>query len=146
MKFLKNNLKVIIAFIIGIILASSVAVYAATINAKDVDYKDGKTVEYALNDLYSKSNKTPQQVATLISQGATYTMQNDGYIIGTAKADYMSASACIYFNGTELKDIAFAVPYDNPNTLNVSLYVTKDTVVKIRENYGTYDLTVYEWK
>ena len=36
--------EVIIAFIIGIILASSIAVYAAAINANDVDYKDGKTV------------------------------------------------------------------------------------------------------
>ena len=56
-KILKKE--VIIAFIIGIILASSIAVYAATMNAKDVDYKDGKTVEYALNDLYGKiSNYT----------------------------------------------------------------------------------------
>ena len=59
-KILKKE--VIIAFIIGIILASSIAVYAATINAKDIDYKDGKTVEYALNDLYQKSQITPMNM------------------------------------------------------------------------------------
>ena len=57
MKFLKNNLKVIIAFIVGVILAGGI-VYAAT-SAKDVTYttsKNGeiKNVEEALNDLYNK--------------------------------------------------------------------------------------------
>lgn len=56
-KILKKE--VIIAFIIGIILASSIAVYAAAINAKEVDYtKPGTTtainVETALNELYGK--------------------------------------------------------------------------------------------
>ena len=53
-KLLKKE--VIIAFLIGIILASSIAVYAANISAKNIDYKDGKTVEQALNELYSKPN------------------------------------------------------------------------------------------
>ena len=53
--------EVIIAFIIGIILASSIAVYAYSYAAKDVSYtKPGTTteinVETALNDLYNKKN------------------------------------------------------------------------------------------
>ena len=60
-KILKKE--VIISFIVGIILASSIAVYAAAINAKDVDYtKPGTTtaisVETALNELYSKKSTT----------------------------------------------------------------------------------------
>ena len=56
-KILKKE--VIIAFIIGIILASSIAVYAYSYAAKDVSYtKPGTTtainVETALNDLYNK--------------------------------------------------------------------------------------------
>ena len=64
-KILKKE--VIIAFIVGIILASSIAVYAATINAKDVDYKDGKTVEYALNDLYTKLQSATKTQVTFPS-------------------------------------------------------------------------------
>lgn len=65
LKIMKKILKkeVIIAFIIGIILASSIAVYAYSYAAKDVGYtKPGENtpidVETALNDLYSKSKLT----------------------------------------------------------------------------------------
>lgn len=52
--------EVIIAFIVGIILASSIAVYAYSYAAKDVSYTKPGTdtainVETALNDLYSRS-------------------------------------------------------------------------------------------
>ena len=53
--------EVIIAFVIGVILASSIAVYA-TINASDIDYTRTGTnitkVSEALNDLYDKSFNT----------------------------------------------------------------------------------------
>ena len=57
MKFLKSNLKVIIGFIIGVILAGGI-VYA-TVSATEVDYTTEKNTEIknvsdALNDLYSK--------------------------------------------------------------------------------------------
>ena len=151
----------VFAFILGaVIFGGIVGVSAYSIFANDIGYtpsdstwkksngEDITNVKDAIDELYSKANegKTATQVATLTTQGAIYTMQNDGYIIGTAKAAYMSASACIYFNGTELKDIVFAVPHDNSNTLNVSLYVRKDTIVYTRSDYGTYNLTVYEWK
>jgi len=53
--------EVIIAFIVGIILASSIAVYAYSYAAKDVSYtKPGTTtainVETALNELYANKN------------------------------------------------------------------------------------------
>lgn len=54
MKFLKEKKCIIISFIIGVIIASSITVYATSYFAKDVTYKDGKSVEYALNDLYLK--------------------------------------------------------------------------------------------
>ena len=61
MKFIKNNLKVIIGFIIGVILASGITVYAYSYAAKDISYTKPGTeteinVEQALNDLYGKSN------------------------------------------------------------------------------------------
>lgn len=57
MKFMKKNLKWIITIILIIIIASGISVYAtATYLASQVTYKNGKTVEQALNDLYDKSN------------------------------------------------------------------------------------------
>ena len=61
MKFIKNNLKVIIAFIVGLILSGGI-VYAVT-SASQVAYTTTKnaeieTVADALNDLYDKSFNT----------------------------------------------------------------------------------------
>ena len=146
--------EVIIAFIIGIILASSIAVYAYSYAAKDVSYtKPGTTtsinVETALNELYSKGNKTPQQVATITTNDrtATYTMQNDGYILGTAgtKTDD-GTGANINFTKNETTNIVFTTDYRNSNLYTVSLYVTKGTTISVRNDGGIYNLTVYEWK
>ena len=138
-KILKKE--VIIAFIIGIILASSIAVYAA-VSASQITYKDGKTVEYALNDLYSKSNKTPQQVATLTTRGASYTMKNDGYAVGYVHPSYNVAGGLIYLDDV----IVFHAVYDEDLDKKASIYVPKGTIIKTRDNYGTYNLTVYEFK
>ena len=46
---IKNNLKLFIGVFIGLII-SGITVYA--INANQIDYKDGKTVREALDDLY----------------------------------------------------------------------------------------------
>lgn len=58
MNFLKKNIRTIIGFIVGVILAGGI-VYAAT-SASQVNYTteknaDIKTVADALNDLYSNS-------------------------------------------------------------------------------------------
>ena len=80
MKFLKNNLKVIIAFIVGIILASSIAVYA-TISASEVDYKNGKKVSEALDDLYSK---VPSKEDVKITEATTGINVRDALTIDTS--------------------------------------------------------------
>ena len=54
MKVFKKNLKLILGFIIGIILASSLTVYAYNYFSSDIQYTDNKTVSDALNELYSK--------------------------------------------------------------------------------------------
>lgn len=151
-KILKKE--VIVAFIVGIILASSIAVYAYSYYASDVSYTKPGTetaisVETALNDLYSKSNKTPQQVTTITTYGGSYTFQNDGYITGTIKSSYNVAAAAIYFNTNDHDSLAGSVctvPYNYNDALNVSIYVPKNTVVYTRNDYGTYNLTCYEFK
>jgi len=65
MNFFNKNIKGIIGFIVGVILASGITVYAYSYYAKDISYTKPGTnapisVEVALNELYSKTNKTPQ--------------------------------------------------------------------------------------
>ena len=58
-RIIKNNLKVIIAFIIGIVLSGSI-VYAINVASSSVSYsRNGSTVlnvEGALNELYTRAN------------------------------------------------------------------------------------------
>ena len=137
-KILKKE--IIIAFIIGVIIASGITVYATSYLASQVTYKEGKKVEQALNELYSKKNKSAQQVATLTTQGASYKFQNDGYITGTASTpDDWEAN--LMFDG----EIISVCPGDTSATRKVSLYVPKGTVVQTRAEHGDYNLTCYEF-
>ena len=76
MNFIKRNLKSIITFIIGAILATGVTVFA-TINANSVDYINNKRVSDALNELYDEipSNTYATYDGTFSSTG-TYTVNN----------------------------------------------------------------------
>ena len=59
MKTLKNKFKTIALIILGILIGSSITVYATGYFAKDMIYKKGDTeinVEDALNELYSLKN------------------------------------------------------------------------------------------
>lgn len=103
MKFIKGNLKLIIGFLIGLILASGVSVYAAySYFAKDISYtkSDGTiiSVEKAINDLYAGGNTANVIAGTnnkrfkLIDEFTTNTSQgyvpvltsNDSSSLGTA--------------------------------------------------------------
>ncbi len=54
---MKKNFKIIMTIIITAIICTSGTVYAVSYMAKDIKYKD-KTVEDALNELYSNSNNS----------------------------------------------------------------------------------------
>ena len=64
MNFLKNNLKVIIAFVVGVILASSITVYAYSYLASDVKYTDDKSVQDALDDIYGKMSNDTKNITS----------------------------------------------------------------------------------
>ena len=59
-KLLKNNIKVISAFILGLVIAGSIGVYAVNVASSDVTYDNtnsgssATTVSGALDDLYTK--------------------------------------------------------------------------------------------
>ena len=98
-KILKKE--VIIAFIIGIILASSIAVYAYSYAAKDIGYtKPGEntpiSVETALNDLYEKHNNISeydnknytQTGLSIFSDRLTFT--NGGYYVDSENITWVN--------------------------------------------------------
>lgn len=56
-KFIKNNFKtILVAGVTALICISGTAFAAYVYNAKQVEYKDGKSVEIALNELYKINN------------------------------------------------------------------------------------------
>ena len=140
---MKHKIKyILIGIVIGSLLFTGIGVIAAQLFAEDIIYNN-TNVESALNDLYSKANKQAVQVATLTTRGATYTMQNDGYITGTASRG-SSRMAILYINN---KTYALSNWESSDNTTYyVSMYATKGSVVNVRSDGGTYNLTVYEWK
>ena len=110
-KILKKE--VVIAFIVGIIFASSIAVYASTINASNVDYKNGKTVEYALNDLYGK---LPKGSTTITSNGENINIKQ--YESINVNVDVMGTKTLLWSNPNSnlefsAQDITLNSSYNN---------------------------------
>ena len=139
MKIFRNP---IFTFLLGIIIFAGINTYASIkAQADEIEYSSGVTVKDKIDDLYTKVNKVATQVATLTTQGASYTMQNDGYVIGTVTGHGTEGYGEVYFDGTTM---AYAVGSNRTN--QVSLYAQKNTVVSTRTPYGSYNLTVYEWR
>lgn len=64
--FIKNNIKIIIAIIITIVVVTATSVYAAIkIRADEIEYKDG-TVQDALNDLYNLSSNSSSDMISSV--------------------------------------------------------------------------------
>ena len=117
MKFLKNNLKVIIAFILGATVAGGI-VYAAT-SASEVTYSTSKNaeiknVEQALNDLYAKST-TYKKLDTITTANASdilngKTAYNNlgnlitGNLSNGCIVNRVTCSSCNTTSGQELAD------------------------------------------
>ena len=155
MKFEVKNIKWIIIGMIAIILSGGIGVYAGTeYFASDISYKKPGTnteisVETALNDLYSKSNKTPQQVGTFTNKGEVYTFQNDGYIVGTVYSTSVSG-AVVYIGGLNDAESTDKEVYCTTNSTATvcSIFCTAGTTVHTRKNVNgpIYNLTIYEFK
>ena len=144
---------IIFTFILGSLIFCGVGVAASELLASSIKYEpewkksngDNITnVSEAIDELYNKATDTrvATQVATLTTQGATYTMQHDGYVIGTAAPTQSDKVAFLEVDNKTL--ILTNEAYYG--TRDVSVYAPKGSVVKTRDNYGTYNLTVYEWK
>ena len=141
--------RILLAIITAIICITGTAYAATQILASDISYKDA-TVDQALDELYiaASKEKVANQVATLTTQGATYTMQNDGYITGTIYSSGSAGGGIIYYNEVDESHRVFLAPSNESASIafNVNIFAKKGTNVITRSGYGTYNLTVYEWK
>ena len=102
-KILKKE--VIIAFITGIILASSIAVYAYSYYAKDISYTKPGTdteinVEAALNDLYSNMNLNTEINNLTLYEDLSETADNIKRRTSITKSFTAEANTIYYIIGT----------------------------------------------
>ena len=123
MKFFKNNFKLIVGFIVGVILASGITVYAYSYYAKDISYTKPGTetaisVEQALNDLYTKTKREPSLVYSDLP-----TSYNDGSVIKTIDLE----------PGKYLLIVSMANSEGFNNTLNVQ--VTNASISNVLLNH-----------
>lgn len=98
-RFIKNNLKIILAVVVTAIICISGAVFATGYFAKDIIYKDGKNVEEALNDLYSKLNNIDNY------DNKTYTQE--GLSVYDNRAAIVNGGYYIDENGITWVNISF---------------------------------------
>ena len=96
MKKIKQMKGIIISFIIGVIIASSIAVYATNYFAKDITYKDNKSVADALNELYDIKNSNyvikDGKISSNVGNLGTYIDRGYSCSIDYSKNDYIQVN------------------------------------------------------
>ena len=139
MKFLKNNLKLIIGFIVGVILASSITVYATICFAKDITYKNGKSVEDALNELYS--NKRATLLWTNNSKSSAFNPQTISLDLSTYKYVLIITESNVSTNNnpkaTSLLKVSNDVPTTGSHELTNKISLTANASSYVRGCYIT---------
>lgn len=112
MKFLNRKYRILILIIIVVILITGISVYATTTYlASQVTYKDGKSVEDALNELYNKENIPINEIWSSVSTSINYEhiLNEDGlYITGIICANKENNTATINTNSTVIDEKSLA--------------------------------------
>lgn len=146
---MKKNFKIIIAIIITAIICTSGTVYAVSYMAKDIKYKD-KTVEDALNELYSNSNNSisnedlakilnEKEFKGISSANSTMTVtKGKYYIISYARIN--SNSETTITSGAEVLKQSDSFTGGN-NSLRI--YLVKATDSKITFSVNTGNIVTY---
>lgn len=128
-KLFKKNLKILIAFLCGVLITCGI-VYAATTRAEDISYKTG-TVKDALDDLYSAPtiNKFCQY------QNSTYGDSNNHYSVGTKYKCYVNSNQFYYFYILSVNNEQVELIMDRNITQNTSTPTPNySTAMKYIEN------------
>ena len=84
-KILKNP---IFMFILGAIIFSSVTVIASSLSAKDITYKENKTVENALDELYIAANKEILNSLTITLKSESYSTRYSNAILNISTSSF----------------------------------------------------------
>ena len=86
MNFIRKNIKLLIGIIIGLVIASTIAVYA-TINASQIEYikqgTDIDDVKDAIDDLYNKIANTNKIYTQQDLDGSYTNGYNAGVLLGS---------------------------------------------------------------
>lgn len=99
MKILRNKFKTIALIILGIVIGSSITVYATGYFSKDIMYKKGEqeiTVEDALNELFNKKNENSAMGVISVSSDANGGWANPYKRDGVNNVGYGSSSVGWY--------------------------------------------------
>lgn len=153
MNFLKKNLKVIIAFIVGIILASGITIYAYSLSAGEVSYmleENTISVDEALNNLYAQINKVPSlssvKGATSANNATSTTVtgleRNNYYVcmVTTRKQGTLSISGVQVLFSTKQQGYL-----DGNHDAFLALIYSSNTSATFSVS-GTQGVQVYCWK
>lgn len=145
MKFFKSNLKVIISFVLGVILASGITVYASSYFAKDITYTENKTVEQALNELYS--NIGINRKLSELKPGSNTISNNTKETLYVALIGVTSASgaADIVNSRTQIKNVVGAdiqeifYSFESESNVGIRLYklTNCEETISIESNVHT---------
>ncbi len=130
-KFIKKNKKIIIiAFIIGIICICGTAFTSYQYLASQVIYKDGKTVEQALNELYNK-NISIVATGNEVASGTTLNVEK-GQIIIVSSIYTITAT-----NSIELSSDLRGGVFNNVASFEKAFITNDNTVtITIRGDYN----------
>ena len=129
MNLLKENKKLIIGIIIGIIIASGITIYA-TINANAVDYTNNKKVSDALNELYQLTNGG--QAETQINYGEFTTTTATHVNVGFRP----NKVAIVVPYNRDACYVQYMYNFDNDNKVNAIWRVTNGDEGELISNYG----------
>ena len=140
---MRRKIKKTLFFSVILVLVLTSTVFAYSLFAEDIGYTpvdenwDVDNTKDAIDSLRKYVTRRGTLVKTITSSSTSYTIENDGYIIGRIRAGYPSAAAMIFFNSTNNDNFNYAVAcaqYNLDNYFPVSLYATKGTLVYTRNS------------
>ena len=111
MKFLRKNIKIISAFVLGLIISGGIVIYATSIyNATDIAYSENKNVAQALNELYDVS-QLEARIEELENKFSDTTIYK-----GTVKNNYAAAQTTTVLNQFTCPKSGKIIAYTNTKT------------------------------
>ena len=146
---MKKNFKIIMTIIITAIICTSGTVYAVSYMAKDIKYKD-KTVEDALNELYSNSNNSisNEDLAKILKEKEFKGISSANSTMTVTKGKYYIISYARINNNSETTITSGAEVLKQSDSFtggsnSLRIYLVKATDSKITFSVNTGNIVTY---